>query len=1214
MIKDKIQTEQDFSKIFVSATQNDEMIGLVNILNDMLAENPRNYLAWLYVARSYEDIGEADKAKNSYKQAYKFKPSEVLASEIQEFCERNNIDYWLSATKSIAEAKNDDKIEIPKSIDKVENKEEVEKIEEKQEISVRKESKLKREATLTEENNQAIDHRFNKIHKDVLLLQREQKFEEGLNILQKELQRRINKESESKYLMLIAQLFSAWGKYEDAEKAYLNLIVVNKQRKYDKKNNNLSHLYLEVAHIQKRLGKIELAKKAVIESLTFNPNNKSSQNFLTDFEINNTTKQTHIEINTEEFNIALDKNENLVSSMLLIDLQEYEYRDEEIIELGGKPDTLVAKRLFEQAKNSRKSGIELSERYPIYLETAKAFNDLPTGSNVDAEFREALAYYAMLKGNSLFVKFKDEILNTNKNNTMLSRLKDSACSYYIESLNLLEELIEGTPILSSLANVLKLQITYSLFRKGYTVSREHFKGVFSEVFANSLTHEDKDIEKIAFETIIALGAASKSTWNKLHQLKGGTGYLYNQNKNKIYSNLNKIEHLDLGFELKPAVFFTTIFDNRRNKNESLKKTSQILEKTMFSIENISTIKQKWEEIKTHQNLLTDTDIEIVKSLDKAIALYEPYKSRGNEERTRILRDVRVILEEQLKFVLENTTYWGRVAFYSIIVRWQADLKKVESERYEHTIPQIKATIDPDFIQQDATGSYFSILLKNEGVATAGKVLLEYNLKSLVSSYKINQEKYNFEEEIAVNEAKSVRINVPNQETVIELVLNITAYYQNEALPTKDFNFTIQKKTEAFNLNQEDIPWNETRTPIELLFKGREELLNELVKHYKSLERDKSYILYGLTRTGKSSILKYFGEKIDKELVKIDAKNYQFISFNWGFEEANNQHNAEDTWEYLLQSCLLNKLKQRIADKSLPCAVLPYLNNKLRFKDWKLILEHLKKQGYMPIFLIDEFSYYKDLADKKRLEASFLAAIRQYTFDGLASFLFAGTYDIKELIKNPHYGITGQLVNLKEKIVSQIDTTFATELIEVIKDKLVFTEEAIKYILSLSNCVPYFIQILCKYCALYAVEQQKRYLGFPEVELVTKILTGEETKPKNSVLGTLSEGVFMNNQDTPTDAQHIKVLVSTIADINRGKSKPRGVGYAELQEIWGKQGITNYRPLLLEALDYLKSKEILTEKIEENETVYYIGVDLFRRFWCSSHQDITTEFDSLKELN
>jgi len=551
------------------------------------------------------------------------------------------------------------------------------------------------------------------------------------------------------------------------------------------------------------------------------------------------------------------------------------------------------------------------------------------------------------------------------------------------------------------------------------------------------------------------------------------------------------------------------------------------------------------------------------------------------------------------------------------MKWREGIDRLEKDRLKQTLPDIRAIIDPPVLQRDNENYHINLLLKNEGESTSEGVFLKYEICNL-NRKKIHtsESKLKIDKEIGVQKSITVKLSIPSQITrendAIFLLLCVTPIYENKKTETKNFDFTLEKQSES-HLAYDEIPWNETKIPPKYLFKGREDILNRLVKHFDSINRNKTYILYGLTRTGKSSILIYLSEHLDGKQTNIDSKAFRIITFHWKLDLASSQENASDMWAHLLHNCILNRLEELAKNKIISYESIPELKNesKARFRDWYRIISYLNKKLIYPIFLIDEFSHYKNLVDKRRIDSSFLAAIRSFAIDGLAGFVFSGTYDLKELIRDPDYGITGQLVNTIELQVSQINTKAAIELINVIQDKLKFTDDAIKHILKLSANIPYFIQILCKNCANYAVESKKRIIGYPEVELVTKILTGEDKSQEESMIEVLPPGTFMNNQFDPKDPSSISALISSICYFNKNEIDARGVNYSEIQELWGKKAIPGFAPKLAEAINYLKTKGILNEVVDEGMSIYKISVDLFRRWWGIQHSNIELELDPLR---
>ena len=205
-----------------------------------------------------------------------------------------------------------------------------------------------------------------------------------------------------------------------------------------------------------------------------------------------------------------------------------------------------------------------------------------------------------------------------------------------------------------------------------------------------------------------------------------------------------------------------------------------------------------------------------------------------------------------------------------------------------------------------------------------------------------------------------------------------------------------------------------------------------------------------------------------------------------------------------------------------------------------------------------------------------------------------------------------MVNTIEHQVNEIKPTYSDELIKVIDDKVSFTQEAIDHIKFLSGNVPYFIQIICKNCGYYAVENRRRHIGYPELEKIIDILTGKTEASHQSLIKKLPEGAFQNNQFSPQDPKEVACLISTIEFLNRENIKPRGISYGELEKFWAEKNMTAFRPRLAEATTILKDKKIVYQYEDETIPVYTLSVDLFRRWWSNHHSDINLVFNTLIE--
>lgn len=1053
---------------------------------------------------------------------------------------------------------------------------------------------------------------FKNVEKEINELIRQSKFEYALSQIEKELKSdKIEDKYKSSLLLKKAQIYSSIGNPDASENAYQELVIFNE--KIGSPKNNLSHLYTELARLQSlKIEKQKDALTSIKKALSYNPFNNYALNLLKQFEgkdLKRGIEITDSENIDEHLLIEADDDSTSISRMIDLDIKEHKYTHPEIIKLGGKPTAYNAKLILIEAKKTKEG--DLSERYPIYLEAAKAFSELNVGSYDLQDYLEAIAFYAMLKGNSLFINFRNKIFNNEVDIIKLKRLSDSACSYYLESLNLLSN-IEPKLLLVILSNYLKLNIClYHIENKTSIDINTVFKGQFSDIFSSCLENQNENIEKIAYSTILSVGASSINAWNKLTLIPKGTSRLYGEFGNekkrfRIYKLINDLEKTNFSENLSPSEFLKKTFNQRKQKKESL---SEILSKILnidFEPYGIQEFITKFKELEDFERFFTSTDIEIKNEVINILSIFKPYLNRNQAERTNLLIQTRSIIEKRIIFINENTTFYGRSYFYGLISKWKKEIDKLLEEKISQSYPILKPVIDPPYYIMTEGAISLPLLIKNNGEATSEGFYMHIVYESTVYENSL-ENIFESNTEIASEGRVQVDIEIPKdlleESKAIELKLEISPIYQKKRLPATKFEFTIEEEPDS-TLTYEDIPWRDGPIPPEHLFKGRKKLIADLAQHYLSTEKDKPYILYGLTRTGKSSILKYLSENLNGDTFFSQGIEKRVLTFFWDFSQVDSYDKQSDVWEYLFYEQLCLKLEKYSSEYNLNINSFQNIENRVKVKDFKIVLDYLKTKNLYPIFFVDEFSFVKSLIDKQQINAAFLHTLRQYSLDGLASFIFAGTYDIKALIKDPKYGITGQLVHAIDEQINEINDAAAEELIEVINDKLSFTPEAISHIMFLSGNVPYFIQIICKNCGYYACENKRRYIGYPELEKVVRILIGQEPSYSNSLVKKLPENTFQNNQYSPADPKEVSVLISSLAHFNKDKiNDPRGISFAELQKLWADKKINAFRQKLAETIQLLKDKKILIQEEDEGMPVYKLSVDLFRRWWTIQNPDI-----------
>ena len=1032
------------------------------------------------------------------------------------------------------------------------------------------------------------------------------------------------------------QLYSSFDNIDNAIVAYKDWV------NYGISNNlftekKLSRLFADLARIQFSVtGYEENALESLDRAIEYNPNNKLALNLREQvLEAISSKNQQNAGVLTVDSDNKIAHSIDVVSAMLDLDIQEHKFTDKRIKNCGG-PSPEIAAALFEEAKQSMEA-----ESYPLFLETAKAFHDLKFYDHQDYLF--IVANYARLKGNSLIKTFRKTLLSyisapSSDALITLSRLKDSAQSYYMESLNLwsfisLEEdddESENTTTTSFEDVVLEVLVNYLIIDVAFfyatssKLSSYDFNGLFNmsfkDVFSDCLKSNSEELTIIAAGTIVKVGSYSSSVWNRLASIPNGTRELYDflsaaSTRDMIYSAINKLEETQFCSEMKPGDMLQAAFQKHSSDRYEFEKQSSKLREEVLSPHGMENVTSRWSDLNQYYRLLSSTDLESASKIDEIIKVLKPYPHRGDEERSTLLYQVTEIIDEQIRFINSNTTFYGRTFFYPLLTKWANEIKSIRKERVASKHPQLSVTPDPSYILSSEGRKSISLVIRNTGETTAEGFVIKLSLNPHSGSMGFEYEN-RVDTEIPSGQLAGLTIDFDESidcSSGIDAWAEVAAIYQSNVLPGIEINFTLEEEPES-TLEFEDIIWSDGPiTPPDLFF-GRQELIDKFEKHYLSSNRHKPYILYGLTRTGKSSIAKYLGEQITGKQVRVQGQMKTVLHFSMDLDDAAKCPNAKEVWDFFIRKCLFERIQQYAIEYQIDVeSCRP--STSPRSYELEDVLRALNKCGYYPFITMDEFSHMKTLISSGRLTSAFLHTLRKDTFEGLASFMYIGTYDINDLLTDKQYGITGQLTHCISYQLNEIDEASAKSLINVLGDKLVFTEDAQDFICTLSGCVPYFIQIICQNCGNYAVEHKRRFIGYPELLEVVKILTGEtEIYDDDSSLQRLTINTFEDNQYSANDPIYVQGLVASISYLNRDCDEnnvpPHGVAIDELERLWTDYGITNAKYFIGEAIKILKAKKIIEVDDKEIIPTYVIIVDLYRR-WCKvEFPDINLALSSL----
>lgn len=425
---------------------------------------------------------------------------------------------------------------------------------------------------------------------------------------------------------------------------------------------------------------------------------------------------------------------------------------------------------------------------------------------------------------------------------------------------------------------------------------------------------------------------------------------------------------------------------------------------------------------------------------------------------------------------------------------------------------------------------------------------------------------------------------------------------------------------------EEIPWRRQGLPNDDMFIGRNELIEKLIRHFSRITRTQSFMLYGQTRTGKTSILKKLKARIEGEEILVGRDKYRVLPFFIDTGELANSDNAKNFWSVLfdiLASSIKSYFRSGLLDDRISSELLKY-EGKHRFNDFKSFLNDCRIQGLYPLILFDEFAFIRHLLEKKVIGVPFLGQLREFATHQKASFIFSGTYDLKVLLSHEEFAKTAQFANTLEEPIGAISVEHSIELVSK-WPRLRFDDEVKEELIKLTGRIPYFIQILCQACGQYALETEKEEISLTDLITIVKGVVGFQEIPRNSFVERLTDTIFQGNQIDPGDSMENKCLLITIAHIatflgereaiteeNRVESAILDytyVSFSQICNLWSNHGVKNVNVKVASGLDSLEQRGVVIRERKESWT-YRIDVDLFRIFIAFNKQDIEAEISKI----
>lgn len=1021
----------------------------------------------------------------------------------------------------------------------------------------------------------------------------------------------------------LAQQLSAAKMAAEAAEAYRTLITIE-PRESARKNARIQY-----AQLLAQAGKLDEAEKEARKLHAEFPDEMTLKVLLEKIRLYRQTMETS-DADPAEMGISFKD----ISIFLKRDLETAQFFDSKIMAQNGQPAPEDARRLAKAANSGKTS----NERHFLALQAAKAYNLLPVGSYDPQEYTKALSTYAMQKGVSLVERMLGMASSSDKvreNSSDIIKLSDSATSYFIESLSLMSEETEDDVVRYVIKNYLFAELFkfYALHPDKFDRKILHARN-FNEIFQTMLSSQ-AEIFTIACKSFITWGSYPE-VWRKLNRLTDGPGAFSSNMRrpkftDKVKTSLENLFEIRIS-STKPGEILNAGYDFIHEEN---KKLSDIFGKLLNmrqtgNFDYMRRIKRELDSFPLENKNLQESDRVMFKFIYEVIGEMMSY---GNpeisyDEQNLILMQVgqklggekkdknRIKRENSLLDDIKDApTYWKRSGWEPLIGNCLACIGEITNKRLAGLKPKLALLLEPPVFRRHGDFLRTTLRARNDSPISAMDARVELSVLGddgkVIESQAIPLGMVKASSSDTEREIK-IPVAIPEAGPLEGRKICLKAFFYGGE--SDDFYRTIEEEPEmVFDLR--DIIWDPQGDVPEFRFKGRDDILRQMEDNL-SLDADRGFsnMLYGVTRSGKTSILKFFRLRIQGKPVPNDRLNRRFFCFNWAFETYASVDSAEALWKKILKESVLEALEKPFNEASAEAAQLTEAVRQSIPADaasgqFPAFIRTLGQRGIYPVFLVDEFSYFKKLHARGFLGPDFLAILRELTLRKEAAFFFAGTYDILDMVKDPAYGITGQFANLRQLRVTSIKEDPARQLVNIYSEKLRFTEEAQDLILDLSDCRPSLIQYICQNCARFALNEKRRLLGVPEVRKVGQIMA--ELEPPTAGIQPVGETYFINNLIFPSDPRSatfgaITTLLAHSGDV--------GLGYNDIAYTWKDHGLQLAD--LAAGLTALCAREVIEERKPDGsgETTYRLKVKLFNWWWKNGHPFVDKELDAVSINN
>lgn len=891
-----------------------------------------------------------------------------------------------------------------------------------------------------------------------------------------------------------------------------------------------------------------------------------------------------------------------------------EIADEDLIDLPADTDAVIG-------YCNRQAG--------LFLKTAARF-DIEESDWL----KTSALYYAFFKGRALYLDVAGVIEGARKDDGHLTDRYNTALAYLRNVPELVvnkSDKMQKAAYQAAINWIFNLTVAATLYDGHRPVPRGWFRKTARDFAQEYITAQGDPVEQNLLRAYVS--AAEKSLQSRSLLSEADTTGMYSRahalvaagKTDALLSVFNSIgvvpgnrqPGVPTGKKLLQSLLVGRISD--------LKNIDKLIERVQYKELDMTALKAVKDTCdKTSEYTLSTTDHSRVTRLREVLAALQAFNlaTKSEEKKLRFLRSQDAALDEiHNEIALYGSDFsCSKTLPLCLYVKKGIDKLMRELEERNYPIITVTATDDGPYIRTGGDGTqYVTFSIANLGKKAAQKIEI---IVDCPGENGVSESEYSLieiSERLDSQASITRRFAIPAVRNSIRLSFrgNVTTD-SNSSLPIPETGMTFEVPS-AEALKNSDIPWDTTKIPQEHMFKGRREILEQLEKHYLSEARGSSYILYGLTRTGKSSILRYISDKLDGK----QAAGRTIISLNWDLSVIDLRTEASP-WPNLVGTKILSAL-YRSGDegkKALFNAVRERYNGKLpatgslSAADFETVVDVLNERGFLPFITVDEFSYVRAWLKADKVSAAFVKIMRQMSIEGKACFVYAGTYDIRRMANDAALGMSGNLNATLAEHISEISREGADQLINACP-QLHFDNDAREFIRLQSGCIPYWIQWICLNCGKYAHYNNRHYLGRDEVEHVIGIMVGAVRTGDCGYIYRIDKGNFINNQIDPS-IECEQWLLSCICEVLRTRgtaSDNYSFSTAELRQLWDEYSVSHTeRNRMNRALEEMMERRVILQTTTDNGVLYRLSVDLFRRWWTNTYPDFSNTAAEMRDAS